>query len=725
MRIVMIGTRGVPAHYGGFETAVEEIGRRLATAGHDVTVYCRRGNNAPATDPDGHAGMRLVHLPCVRQRSLETLTHTALSALHLVLSRRSHDVALVFNAANTLALPLLRLRRLPVAVHVDGLEWRRSKWGPAGQGFYRLSEAMAVRSADALIADSPGIEQYYREEFGAGTRLLEYGTSVTVDIPPDRVGELGLEPRGYHLVVARVEPENHVLEMIEAHRASGARLPLVVVGDAPYATGYRDAVRAAAEHTPGVRMLGGVWDQELLDHLYVGAASYLHGHSVGGTNPSLLRAMGAGATTIAHDNPFNREVLGEDGLFGTTTDELAAAIGTVDADPDGDGERRRRLVRRCRERYEWGAVADGYAQLCADLAAGATQRGQRSGRRDPASPWRRTDVVPVPGPVPSRTASTTGPVLTLVVPTFRRPDLLRESLAALRGQTFTRFTVLVCDNDADPEIGRLVADLDDARFRWVPRETNLGILGNVWSGFAAAETELVMEVDDDDVLAPDALAVLVPPLLEDPSLLISFADVDLVDGAGAPLRPEHPMSAVVSRRSVPEGRLRPFHEAAARGDILMVAAVLRRSAIDWSARPDTVGTAYDRHLAVALARTGGAALHIARPVVAYRIHDGADTSRELTSQLDGAVTVLEAELARSGDRRHLRAVRDELTRTRILRVRSLVADGRPRAAATTVATVLTGPRGLRGSVRFTARYLHRHLGRRGEVVPARRAKGVA
>lgn len=392
MRIVMIGTRGVPAHYGGFETAVEEIGSRLAAAGHVVTVYCRRGNSDPDEDPATHAGMRLVHLPCVRQRSLETLTHTAVSALHLALSRQRHDVALVFNAANTFALPLLHLRRLPVAMHVDGLEWRRAKWGRAGKAFYRWSEARAVRDADALIADSPGIQGYYRAEFGAETRLLEYGTSVTADLSPHRIGELGLEPRRYHLLVARVEPENHVLEMIEAYAASGARLPLVVVGGSPYETDYLEAVTTAAGRAPGVRMVGGVWDQELLDQLYVGAASYLHGHSVGGTNPSLLRAMGAGATTIAHDNPFNRDVLGEDGIFGRTSLELAAAIAAVDVDPDSDGPRRARLVARCRERYVWDAVAQGYTRLCSDLAAGRTQRHRYSGRRDPSSPWRHASI---------------------------------------------------------------------------------------------------------------------------------------------------------------------------------------------------------------------------------------------------------------------------------------------------------------------------------------------
>lgn len=387
MRIAMVGTRGVPARYGGFETAVEEIGQRLARSGHEVTVYCRRGNSGEDRDPKEHLGMHLVHLPAVRHRALETLSHTALAALHLALGRRHHDVVIVFNVANVFAVPLVRLRRTPVAVHVDGLEWRRAKWKRTGRRFYRWSEVRAVRTADALIADAPGIQQYYREEFGATSDLLEYGSSIIAGTSVERLAELGLDVRRYHLLVARLEPENHVHEFVEAYHRSGALLPLVVVGGTPYPTDYTRRVESAAGRAPGVRLLGGVWDQDLLDQLYAGAATYLHGQSVGGTNPSLLRAMGAGAPTIAHDNVFNRGVLGDDGVYGATVAELARAIAAADLAPDVQGEVRQRLVRRCRDRYDWDTVTCGYAELCAQLAGGRTQRGRFSGRRDADSSW--------------------------------------------------------------------------------------------------------------------------------------------------------------------------------------------------------------------------------------------------------------------------------------------------------------------------------------------------
>src|SRR3954453_18426898 len=196
MRIALVGTRGVPARYGGFETCVEQVGLRLAKAGHEVVVYCRSG-----LDPeelDSYEGMELVHLPALKKKSLETLSHTGVSTLHLM--RRRPDVAIVFNAANSVFLPFFRASRIPVVTHVDGLEWKRTKWQGAGRRYYRMAESLAVRWSDALIADAQGIADYYDAEFAARTTLLAYGASL-IEPDTDRLAELGLEPGGFHLVV--------------------------------------------------------------------------------------------------------------------------------------------------------------------------------------------------------------------------------------------------------------------------------------------------------------------------------------------------------------------------------------------------------------------------------------------------------------------------------------------------------------------------------------------
>ena len=395
MRLSMMGTRGVPARYGGFETCVEEVGRRLVDKGHDVVVYCR---GAEADDrPDEHLGMRLVHLPALRRRSLETLSHTGLSVGHLL--QDVPDVAFVFNAANAPLLPVLRARGVPVVTHVDGLEWQRAKWAGAGRRYYRAAEQLAVRWSDALVADAEGIRDYYRASFGAPTTLISYGAPL-VGARPGGLDGTGLVPGGYHLVVARFEPENHVREVVEGYVRSAARLPLVVVGSAPYADEYTRSVHAAADGR--VRFLGGVWDQDLLDQLYAGSLTYLHGHSVGGTNPSLLRAMGAAAATSAYDVSFNREVLRGHGRFFRTPADVAALVEAAEADPGGTRARGRDTRDRALD-YDWDDVADAYERLARETVARGALRHRPSGRRlvevtgDPAE-HSAAEVRGVPAP---------------------------------------------------------------------------------------------------------------------------------------------------------------------------------------------------------------------------------------------------------------------------------------------------------------------------------------
>ncbi|TWP33490.1 glycosyltransferase family 1 protein [Leekyejoonella antrihumi] len=384
LRIAMIGTRGVPATYGGFETAVEEVGRRLAARGHTVTVYCRSRKGDPR--PERYAGMQLVYFPAARRRSLETLSHTGLSVAH-VLRHRGHDVALVFNAANSVFLPLLRLRQVPTATHVDGLEWRRGKWGPAGKKYYRSAESMAVRWSDALIADAKGIATYYIDEFGATTEQIAYGAPILRHSQMTRLEELGCEPRAYHLVVARFEPENHVDLAIEGYLRSSATHPLVVVGSTPYPAEYDTRVRELAARSDRVRLIGGVWDQDLLDVLYANSLTYVHGHSVGGTNPSLLRAMGAAAPVVAYDVSFNRDVLGPAGLLFRDADGLAAHLVAAEANSEEFAARGQVLQQRAASEYTWDAVAEQYEQLSLKLANGESQRGRFDGRRRSASQW--------------------------------------------------------------------------------------------------------------------------------------------------------------------------------------------------------------------------------------------------------------------------------------------------------------------------------------------------
>jgi len=373
----MIGTRGIPARYGGFETAVEEIGSRLACRGHDVVVYCRRADDARSRVPK-HLGVSLVHLPALRHKALETLSHTGLSALHSVRTER-FDAMIVFNAANALFLPLLRQRANGVATHVDGLEWKRSKWSGVGRKYYRIAEGLAVRWSDALICDAQGIADYYKDEFGAEGDVIAYGAPVLRAVGADRIAALGVGPGRYHLIVARFEPENHVDVAVEGYRASRARHPLIVVGAAPYADDYTRRVRQLAGRDDRIRLVGALWDQEQLNQLYGNACTYIHGHSVGGTNPSLLRAMGAGAAVLAFDVSFNRETLGSDEGMWSNPLELAAELEAAEADPAVSLSRGQRSQFRAATAYRWDDVADAYERLCWRLAAGGIRSRRRPG----------------------------------------------------------------------------------------------------------------------------------------------------------------------------------------------------------------------------------------------------------------------------------------------------------------------------------------------------------
>ena len=360
-----MGTRGVPAQYGGFETAVEEIGKRLADRGYDVTVYCRN----PGQTATEFEGMHLVNLPAVRHRMAETLSHTAFSTAHAI-AKDHPDVVLLLNAGNAPLLKPLSYAGIPAAIHLDGLESKREKWRGAGAKYYRWAERAAVKWGRAVIADAQAIADYVKHEYGRDCVVIPYGADVIYP-SSDRLGELGVEKDDYHLIVARFEPENHVLDAVHAYRESHETRTLLVVGSAPYSAWYVEKVHDAARNDPRISFVGGVYDQPLLDQLYGNALSYIHGHSVGGTNPSLLRAMGAGAPVLAFDVEFNREVTDGQADFWADADALTALLNSI-----ADGDRHETLQahraagrERILQAYQWDAVTDKYEHLIHGLAA--------------------------------------------------------------------------------------------------------------------------------------------------------------------------------------------------------------------------------------------------------------------------------------------------------------------------------------------------------------------
>ena len=357
MRIAIAGTRGIPANYGGFETFAEELSRRLAERGHDVTVYCRTRHSQTT-----YLGVKLVTLPTIRHKYLDTIVHTFFSTLHLLV--HPPDVALYCNAANAIFTILPPLRGCPVALNVDGVERKRKKWNGIARSWYLMSEWLATKLPAAVVSDARRIEDYYRESYGKQTCFIAYGAEVG-KVPTASILEpLGLQPGQYFLYVTRMEPENNPLLVREAFERLTTGLKLVLVGDAPYSHDYIRRVRDTRD--PRVVLPGGIYGQgyaELQSHCF----SYVHATEVGGTHPALIEAMGRGALVLYLDTPENEEVAGGCGIS-FTHNSLQSAMETVLRMSPAEQEGWKAKARaRVQERYSWEAVTSTYEDLFSSL----------------------------------------------------------------------------------------------------------------------------------------------------------------------------------------------------------------------------------------------------------------------------------------------------------------------------------------------------------------------
>ena len=366
MRIAILGTRGIPGNYGGFETFAAELSARLVERGHQVTVYCRTGNTPGR--PPAYRGVQLVHLPALRHKAAETISHTLLSAVHALFRR--YDVVYVCNSANAPICWIPWLRRQRVVLNVDGLEWRRAKWGRLAKRYFRWAARLAARMPIEIVTDALVIQNYYLKTWHRTTRCFAYGTSVFErGYLADRVRAMGLEPDGYLLYVSRMEPENNALLVVEGYGRLETDLPLVMVGDAPYARAYIDRVKAAAN--PGVRFVGYRFGDDY-HALQSNARAYIQATEVGGTHPALVEALGHRNAVVAHDVPEHREVLGEAGVYFAyrDADSLAAQLRVLLASPKAVARLRTAAASRARERYGWEAVTDQYEAYFNDLVTG-------------------------------------------------------------------------------------------------------------------------------------------------------------------------------------------------------------------------------------------------------------------------------------------------------------------------------------------------------------------
>lgn len=358
LRIALIGTDGLPARYGGFETCVAQLAPRLAALGHQVEVFgSSRGRSARAADGPG---LRHRYLP-LRANGAASVPYDLLSFL---LSYRRSDAIVVMGVSAGVFMPLMRWLAGPrrIVVNVDGLEARRSKWRGLPRAFLRLSERLAIRHAHHVVSDNQGIADIVSRTYGRSSTVIPYGNDHVLHLEPTQVQGIlqhrfGLEPCSYLLTVARIEPENQIAEMMEAALAAGSERYVVVGNFSTTALGQLLLQRYHNE--PRIQCIDSLFEPQALAALRAGCRLYLHGHSVGGTNPSLIEMLPYGRPILAFDCVFNRHTLGGRGGYFATVSELAERLRQPDAPawtPDPQGE--------LSDRYQWARIAAAYTWLC-------------------------------------------------------------------------------------------------------------------------------------------------------------------------------------------------------------------------------------------------------------------------------------------------------------------------------------------------------------------------
>jgi glycosyltransferase involved in cell wall biosynthesis len=358
MRIAILGTRGIPANYGGFETFAEELSWRLTSLGHQVTVYGR--SNFIKTKDRTYRGVNLVILPTIRHKYLDTPVHTLLSTLHTFLCK--YDVLLYCNSANSFCTFLPRLLCRPVALNVDGLEWKRAKWSFFGQWIYRMSEYLATFLPSLIVTDARDVQNYYEKKFNKKSTYIPYGALEGRVESDEILKKFGIEKGKYVLYVSRLEPENNAHVVVNAFEKVKTNYHLVIVGDAPYSKDY--IMNMKRTNDPRIKFTGYIFGEgyrEFQSHAYC----YVQATEVGGTHPALVESMGHGNCIIANDVPEHREVLGDAGIYFDVNNEetLIKQLQFFIDHPQKAEDLRKKSIKRVKMKYTWSKVTRDYERL--------------------------------------------------------------------------------------------------------------------------------------------------------------------------------------------------------------------------------------------------------------------------------------------------------------------------------------------------------------------------
>lgn len=365
LKVAIVGTRGYPYVYSGYETFVKEMGERLVARGLEVTVYCHR----PLFNhkPEKVNGIRLVYMPCIETKNLSQLTNSFLSIIHVCFSKA--DVVFVANSANGPFGIFTKIFGKPSAINVDGLEWLRPKWKGLGSWYYRMASRLATKLFDQIITDSDEMQRIYLELFNAPSKMIAYGANPRMNSDETLIEKWDLETESYFLIVGRLIPDNNSDLIVKGFLKSNSKRKLVIVGDVP----YQDQFATKMKGIPDDRLVftGYVKDAEVLASLYHNSYAYFHGHEYGGTNPAMLKALGYGCAILALNTPFNQEML-QEGKYGWYFEKnVQSVVDIVDA-AEKAPEKMKLLREKSRDglvqKYNWDYVTDEYESLFKKLS---------------------------------------------------------------------------------------------------------------------------------------------------------------------------------------------------------------------------------------------------------------------------------------------------------------------------------------------------------------------
>jgi glycosyltransferase involved in cell wall biosynthesis len=362
MKIAIVGSRGIPARYSGFETFAEELCVRLVQRGYDVTVYCRRGNYDDSLKE--YKGVKLIHLPRLNTKITDTVSSTLFQMFHSIW--KQYDIVFVMNTANSPFCIIPKLMGRTVMIDVDGLDWKRAKWGTMGKLYYQLCEWVATKVTDLIISDSLGMVDYYRRRYRKDTRYVAYGAQLESSKDPSLLKKYGLEKDGYFLSVARLEPENNQHISIKAFEKVDTDKKLFLVGGANYRSWHVAKLRSTKDSR--VIFPGGIFDRDMIRELWCNCYAYIHGNEVGGTSLALLQALGHGCAVLALDVSFNRYTIGEAGMtYKKSPEDLAEKIRYALDNPEQIRKFRVMAKERVSRVFVWEQVVDEYEKIFHDL----------------------------------------------------------------------------------------------------------------------------------------------------------------------------------------------------------------------------------------------------------------------------------------------------------------------------------------------------------------------